>query len=40
MGNIVYVSNQTIVSDYNALQLELARIIKMSLSNPSYPTAA
>ena len=33
MGNIVYVSNQKIVSDYNALQLELTHIIKMSLSN-------
>ena len=35
MGNIVYVSNQKIVSDYNALQLELTHIIKMSLSNPT-----
>ena len=33
MGNIVYVSNQKIVSDYNALQLELTHIIEMSLSN-------
>ena len=43
-GNIVYVSNKPFMSDFNALQLEPARIRQMSLSNPtadglSTPTA-
>ena len=35
MGIIVYVSNKPFVSDSNALQLEPARILQMSLSNPT-----
>ena len=35
MGIIVYVRNKPFVSDFNALQLELARILQMSLSNPT-----
>jgi hypothetical protein len=35
MGNIVYVYNKPFVSDFNALQLEPARIRQMSLSNPT-----
>ena len=35
MGIIVYVSNKPFVSDFNALQLEPARIHQMSLSNPT-----
>jgi hypothetical protein len=34
-GIIVYVSNKPFVSDFNALQLEPARIRQMSLSNPT-----
>ena len=34
-GIIVYVSNQPFMSDFNALQLEPARIRQMSLSNPT-----
>ena len=44
MGNIVYVYNKPFVSDFNALQLEHARILQMNHSNPtadgmSTPTA-
>ena len=35
MGIIVYVRNKPFVSDFNALQLELARIPQMSFSNPT-----
>ena len=35
MGIIVYIRNKPFVSDFNALQLELARILQMSLSNPT-----
>ena len=35
MGIIVYVSNKPFVSDFNALQLEPARTLQMSLSNPT-----
>jgi hypothetical protein len=34
-GIIVYVSNKPFMSDFNALQLEPARIRQMSLSNPT-----
>ncbi len=44
MGNIVYVDNKPFVSDFNALQLEHARILQMNHSSPtadgmSTPTA-
>ncbi len=34
-GIIVYVSNKPLVSDFDALQLEPARLRQMSLSNPT-----
>ena len=35
MGINVYISNKSIVSDFNALQLDRDRILQMSLSNPT-----